>query len=231
MTAAGAVLLAGASGLVGGGVLSLALATDGGPRVVAPVRRPLASAHPRLSAPVADLSAGTEALSSVVAAAAPQVSAYVCCLGTTLRQAGSREAFLAVDRDLVLRLGEVARRLGARHAILVSSVGASSQSGNFYLRVKGEAERGLAELGFERLDLLRPGLLLGARAERRRAEGLGQHLAPLANPLLLGGLRRYRAIAASDVAAAAFALLQRGDEPGRFVHEFDSLRALSRGGA
>lgn len=230
MTPAGAVLLAGATGLVGGGVLSLALAGADGPRLVAPVRRPLAHAHPRLSALVTDLSAGSEALSSAVAAVAPQVLAYICCLGTTLKQAGSREAFLAVDRELVLRLGEVARRLGAGHAILVSSVGASAQSGNFYLRVKGEAERGLAELGFERLDLLRPGLLLGERGERRFAEGLGQRLAPLANPLLLGGLRRYRAIAAADVAAAAVALLRQGETPGRFVHEYPSLRALARSG-
>lgn len=228
MTPAGAVLLAGATGLVGGGVLSLALAGADGPRVVAPVRRPLARTHPRLSVLATDLSAGVDALLPQVAALAPQVSAYVCCLGTTLKQAGSREAFLAVDRELVLRLGEVARRLGARHAILVSSVGASAQSGNFYLRVKGEAERGLAELGFERLDLLRPGLLLGDRAERRFAEGLGQRLAPLANPLLPGALSRYRAIAAADVTAAAVALLRQGGEPGRFVHEFASLRALAR---
>lgn len=231
MTPAGAVLLAGATGLVGGGVLSLALAGADGPRVVAPVRRPLARTHPRLSVLATDLSAGVDVLGPQVAALAPRLSAYVCCLGTTLRQAGSREAFLAVDRELVLRLGEVARRLGARHAILVSSVGASAQSGNFYLRVKGEAERGLAELGFERLDLLRPGLLLGERAERRFAEGLGQRLAPLANPLLLGSLGRYRAIAAADVAAAAVALLRHGDAPGRFVHEFASLRALARGEA
>lgn len=231
MTPPGAVLLAGATGLVGGGVLSQVLAAAQGPQVVAPLRRPLARVHPRLSAVVTDLSAGAEALSSAVAAVAPQVSAYVCCLGTTLKQAGSREAFLAVDRELVLRLGDVAHRLGARHAILVSSVGASAQSGNFYLRVKGEAERGLAELGFERLDLLRPGLLLGERGERRLAEGLGQRLAPLANPLLLGGLRRYRAIAAADVAAAAVALLRQGETPGRFVHEYASLRALARSGA
>lgn len=231
MTPAGAVLLAGATGLVGGGVLSLALAGAGGSRVVAPVRRPLPHTHPRLAVLATDLSAGVEALLPQVSALAPQVSAYVCCLGTTLRQAGSREAFLAVDRELVLRLGEVARKLGARHAILVSSVGASAQSGNFYLRVKGEAERGLAELGFERLDLLRPGLLLGQRAERRFAEGLGQRLAPLANPLLRGGLVRYRAIAADDVAAAAFALLRQGETPGRFVHEFASLHALARGEA
>ncbi len=226
MTRPGAVLLAGATGLVGGLVLDRLLAGEAGPQVLAPLRRPLARAHRRFCPRVHDLAdpAGDAALAEGLRALAPRVGAFVCCLGTTIRQAGSREAFLAVDRDLVLRLGAIARGLGARQAILVSSVGASAQSGQFYLRVKGEAERGLAELGFERLDLLRPGLLLGERAERRPAEALGQRLAALVNPVLAGPWRKYRAIAAGEVAAAAVALLGAPGD-GRHVHEFDGLRA------
>lgn len=219
----GPVLLAGATGLVGGQVLARLLARPDGPGVLAPVRRALAVSHARLRPlPAAPSPAELEE------AAGGPLSAYVCCLGTTLKRAGSREAFLAVDRDLVLGLGELARAQGARQAVLVSSVGASAQSNNFYLRVKGEAERGLAALGFERVDCLRPGLLLGERSEARRAEALGQRLAPLLNPLLRGPLRRYRAIEAADVAAAAVALLGAPGE-GRYVHEHAALLALARG--
>ena len=220
MNAGHAVLLAGATGLVGSRVLSRWLDDADGPVVIAPVRRPLARTHPRLRALVGHWEAAD--IAAAVATSGVPLAAYACCLGTTLRQAGSREAFLAVDRDLVLALAATARELGARQALLVSSVGASAQSGNFYLRVKGEAERGLVALGFERVDCLRPGLLLGERSERRRAEAWGQRLMPLANPLLAGPLRRYRAISADVVAGALVALAGR-DAPGRFVHEHDAM--------
>lgn len=230
MSFPGPVLLAGASGLVGRRLLSRLLDAPDGPRVLAPSRRELAMSHPRLATVVADLaSVGQDAsLEQRMRALEPGVAAFVCCLGTTLRSAGSREAFVAVDRELVLRLAGIARSLGARQALLVSSVGASAQSGNFYLRVKGESERGLSALGFERIDLLRPGLLLGDRHESRPAERFAQALAPLLGPMLRGRLERYRAIAADEVAAAAVALLQSGGE-GVHVHEHASLNALATG--
>ncbi|WP_374602490.1 NAD-dependent dehydratase [Arenimonas sp.] len=219
-----AVLLAGATGLVGGLALQRWLAKADGPLVVAPVRRPLALTHPRLLA----LPGGWDeaGIQDALESQGARLLAYACCLGTTISKAGSREAFLEVDRDLVLALAGVAQRLGARQALLVSSVGASAQSGNFYLRVKGEAERGLSSLGFERVDYLRPGLLLGEREDRRAAEALGQKIAPLANLLARGPLRRYRAIAAADVAAALVNLCGRGGE-GRHVHEYAALMAAA----
>jgi uncharacterized protein YbjT (DUF2867 family) len=221
------VLLAGASGLVGRYVLARLLSQAPGPRVLAPVRRQLSVRSNRLVTVVSELAAADEAsLTEQLRGAAPAVEAYVCCLGSTIRKAGSREAFLAVDRDLVLRLAGIARELGARQAIVVSSVGASAQSGNFYLRVKGETERALNDMGFERVDLLRPGLLLGEREESRPGEAIARALTPFTNPLMRGPLRRYRGIAASDVAAAAVALLGR-DEPGRFAHENTDLVALA----
>ena len=222
-----AVLLAGASGLVGSHVLDRLLSQTSGPRVLAPVRRALPVTSERLFAPVSSLSPDDDGpLTERLAQTAPTVSAYVCCLGTTIKTAGSREAFLAVDRDLVLRLAAIAHGLGARQAIMVSSVGASAQSGNFYLRVKGETERALGDMGFDRVDLLRPGLLLGNRSESRPGEAMARAVSPLTNGLLRGPLRRYRAIGADRVAAAAVALL--GEETaGRFVHEYAGLMALS----
>ena len=87
-------------------------------------------------------------------------------------------------------------------------------------------ERGLAALGFTRVDVLRPGLLLGDRAQHRRGEAIARALAPAFNPLLRGKLSRYRAIPADDVAAAAVALLEQ-DAPGVFVHEHASISGLA----
>ncbi len=221
-------MLAGASGMVGGQVLARLLADPRGPRVLAPVRRPLQEEAPRLPilmSNLADPSVDVELADQIRATGSPP-EAFICCLGTTLSKAGSQEAFLAVDRDLVLRLAAMAHDAGARHAILVSSVGASAQSGNFYLRVKGETERAVADLGFARVDLLRPGLLLGERAESRPGEAFARALTPLTNPLLRGSLRRFRGIPAATVAAAAVVLL-RETQDGRFVHEHTELMALA----
>ncbi len=222
------ILLAGATGLVGGLVAREILASPGfSGQLVAPVRRALELSDPRLVAAVCDFAtpeADRDLTSTMRDAHALPLDAYVCCLGTTLRAAGSREAFLAVDRELVIRLANLSRELGASRAVLVSSVGASRQSGNFYLRVKGEVEDALERAGFTRLDLLQPGLLIGPRAERRPAEAIAQRLAPLADPLLLGGLRRYRSIPARSVARAIVALLGQSG-PGVFTHTHDAIAA------
>ena len=148
----GSILLAGATGLVGNRVLRRLLDWPGATgTVVAPVRRPLTLVHPRLRAPVLDFALGEEDFARALEAAEPgRFDVFACCLGTTLRAAGSREAFIAVDRELALRMSRIARARGARHAILVSSVGASRQSGNFYLRVKGEVEDAFEQSGSAR---------------------------------------------------------------------------------
>lgn len=221
------VLLAGASGLVGGLALEQLQQT---PRpVLAPTRRALAVVGPQLHNLVIDFvdPLADAALTESSRAAAGALGAYICCLGTTLKAAGSRTAFEAVDLDLVLRLGRIARTLGASHAVLVSSLGADAKSSNFYLAVKGRAEQGLTALGFSRVDCLRPGLLLGPRSEKRVGEALGQRLAPFYNPLLLGPLRRYRSIPAASVARAAVALLDQ-KTAGVFTHEHDAMMALAQ---
>lgn len=223
------LLLAGATGLVGGLALRRLLASPFAGTVVVPTRRPTGLADPRLLEVATDLSAeGVEAqlAEALQVRGALPLDAFACALGTTLRAAGSRAAFIAVDRDLVLRLARFAHAQGARHAVLVSSVGASRQSGNFYLRVKGEVEDAVERIGFARVDILQPGLLIGPRAARRPAEALAQRAAPLADLLLQGRLRRYRSLDAGDVAGAAIALLAER-EPGVFTHEHEAIRALA----
>lgn len=211
-----AIMLAGATGLIGAQALERLL-RDGGWRVCAPLRREATTRHPQLQIALGDL-ADSAALARIEGEL-PPLAVFACAIGTTLKKAGSAAAFSAVDRDLVLALASMARRLGARHAIVVSSVGASAKSGNLYLRVKGEMEAGIEALGFARCDFLQPGLLLGERAERRTGERVAQWLAPVYNPLLRGPLQRYRAVDAEAV-AAALVTLARKKEPGvrRWTH-------------
>lgn len=223
------VLVAGTSGLVGGLVLRELLGDSSFVgRVIAPTRRGLPVTDSRLQAPIVDF--GSQQSDQLIGQAIKQfadgkIDAYICCLGSTIKAAGSREAFIAVDRELVLRLAQLAREAGASHAILVSSAGASRQSGNFYLRIKGEVEDEMEKQGFQRLDLLQPGLLLGPREQRRPAEALFQRLAPLANLAMAGRMRPYRAIPAGSLARAIVRLLAMEDA-GVFSHTYDAIRDL-----
>ncbi|MBJ7501909.1 MAG: NAD-dependent dehydratase [Sphingopyxis sp.] len=210
-------LIVGATGMVGRAVIRHFGATP----VTVLARRKidgLASHHRAIVAP-------SEGWADIIAAEGPAV--LICCLGTTIRQAGSQDAFRAVDHDLVLAAARGARAGGARQMIAVSSVGAAARSGNFYLRTKGETEDDLAALGFGRLDLLRPGLLKGDRpGPQRLGEGLATIAAPLTDALLHGSFRRYRSISGDRVAAAIVALAGRAGS-GVHIHENDAIRALA----
>jgi uncharacterized protein YbjT (DUF2867 family) len=214
------VLLAGATGLVGGLALQRLLDGTTFDQVVVVARRPPGRTHGRLRSIVTEFDA-LEARPPVPAAVA------LCALGTTIKKAGSQAAFRAVDRDAVVAFARWAHRGGARSFVLVSSVGAAPDAGNFYLRVKGEAEQAVAAIGYDRFVSLRPSMLLGPRAERRPLEALGQALFPALNPLLRGGWSRYRSLAADTVAAAM--LTAADGPPGRVVWEHDGLVAAAGG--
>ena len=150
--------------------------------------------------------------------------AMISALGTTWKKAGKNEAaFRAVDHDLVLDTAKAALAHGVERFVHVSSVGADMASKTFYLRVKGEVERELTRLRFDRLDILRPGLLVGERDnDRRVAERIGIAASPIANVMLHGKYRQYRGIKAELVARAALALAKRAAR-GRFVHDNDAI--------
>ena len=149
-----------------------------------------------------------------------------CALGTTIRRAGSQEAFRRVDFDYPLASAGLARQAGARQFVLVSSVGADPNSKNFYLRTKGELEQQIVKLGFQAVHIFRPSLLLGERNEFRLGERVMQAIAPLLNLLMVGPLRRYRAIKASAV-GKAMVVAAREESNGVFVHEYDAILQLA----
>lgn len=153
----------------------------------------------------------------------------ISALGTTARAAGSEAGFRAVDYDMVVAFAAAARAAGVPRMILVSSVGADKGSATFYLRVKGEVETALRAMGFERLDIVRPGLLRGERGKDRRVgERLGIMVSPIVNLILRGRLDRCAAIDASAVADAIAALAARRD-PGTFVHHNRDLLQIGSG--
>ena len=206
-------LIVGATGLVGRAVVAHA-----GARKLTIVARRDVAGHRALVAP-------PERWGDIIAAEKPSV--LISCLGTTIRQAGSQAAFRAVDHDLIMAAAQGARAGGASHMIVVSSVGASAKSNNFYLRTKGETEEGLGALGFDRLDILRPGLLTGNReGPARLGEGIAMVAAPLADLLMRGSLRRYRSISATTVVKAIVALTAER-MAGTYVHENDAMQRLA----
>ncbi|MDR6992938.1 NAD(P)H-binding protein [Luteimonas sp. 3794] len=197
MPADGAVvLLAGATGLVGAQVLDRLLADPRVSRVVAPVRRALPRRDARLEAVVVDFDALPDD------AALWSVDAVICTLGTTLRAAGSREAFRRVDHDYPLAIAALARGHGAQAFALTSAMGADPQSRFFYNRVKGELEAGLSAQGWPSLTCVRPGLIGGDRAEVRPAERVGAVVLGTLAPLLP---RRWRISPAPRIADALVA--------------------------
>jgi uncharacterized protein YbjT (DUF2867 family) len=213
--------VAGGSGLVGRQLLPLLLAAPEYSRVQAITRRPLPIEHARFANRVLRFDVPLESQLKGLAAQ----DAY-CCLGTTLRQAGSQAAFRAVDHDLILSFARAAKSAGAERLVVVSSVGADATSNNFYLRVKGETERDLEALRFRSLDILQPSLLLGMRAQWRTVELLGQGAGWVFGALLVGGWARYRPIEASQVAAAMRGAARAG-RLGVNRYTFPALRRLA----
>src|SRR5579871_1878432 len=141
-------LLAGATGLVGSLLLEALLEAPDVGRVFAVTRRPLGREHPRLANRIVQF----DRIESQIQGLAADVA--FCCLGTTIRQAGSEQAFRAVDVDSVVAFARAAKAARVQRFVVVSSAGADPQSKNFYLRTKGEMEAAVAALGFASLDIL-----------------------------------------------------------------------------
>ncbi|MBC9208216.1 NAD(P)H-binding protein [Roseomonas aerophila] len=176
------LLLVGSTGLVGQHVLELALADPRVIQVVALARRPLPE-HPKLVAPIVDFERLPED------AAWWGADAVICALGTTIRAAGSREAFSRVDKDYPLAVGRLALRHGAECYVLNSAMGADPSSRFFYNRVKGELERELGALGYRSLVLARPGLIGGQRQQARPGERVASLVLSALAPVLPRRLR------------------------------------------
>ena len=144
------------------------------------------------------------------------------CLGTTIKKAGSKEAFQKVDIQYCIDVAREAEKNGVRNLSIITSVGSDSRSSNFYLKTKGLIEEQISDLDFDSISIHRPGLLIGSRKEARAGESIGQILYPfLVNPFLIGSLTKYRSIE-SEVLAKAMIRLS-GFKKGVNFYYFDDF--------
>jgi uncharacterized protein YbjT (DUF2867 family) len=215
----GIALLAGATGLVGGHLLEDLLGSPDYARVYAVTRRPLGREHPRLANRIVQFDRLESQLKGTTC-----TEAY-CCLGTTIADAGSQEAFRQVDLGYVLAFARAARAAQAQRFVVVSSVGADPGSKNFYLRVKGEMEAAVSALGFPALDIMQPALLLGWRRQMRPIELAARLVMPLVNPFLIGSREAWRGISARAVARAMVAA-GRSARRGTHLYTHAALAAM-----
>jgi uncharacterized protein YbjT (DUF2867 family) len=203
--------IAGASGLVGGYALDALLADPDFSAVISFGRRPSGRAHERLVERTADFA--SLRASELGDVAAPDVA--LCALGTTIKKAGSKEAFRAVDHDAVLAFARAAKERGAKTFVVVTALGADKGSMAFYNRVKGEVEEALRAMEWPSLVIAQPSLLLGDRAESRPGERVAIVLSRALRPLLspFGG----RPIEARDVGESIVRLAKQAPAGTRVV--------------
>jgi uncharacterized protein YbjT (DUF2867 family) len=204
-------LLVGASGLIGSLCLTRLLAEEAVKRVVVLTRRPLERPHAKL----VEHQIQFDRLSEHNALF--EVDSLFCCLGTTLKAAGSREAFAKVDYGYVKKIAELAAAKHVRQFLLISAFGANPHSPVFYSRIKGRAEEAVRQLPFHTVHILRPSMLLGTRTQPRLNEEMLKPLAKFTMPLFVGPMRRLRPVQAERVASMMVALA-KGDYTGVNIH-------------
>ena len=211
-------LIVGATGLIGGYCLQALLDDPTYSEVIALVRKPLLKTHRKLKTVVTKFDKNLEHELSKT-----QAHDVHCCLGSTIKKAGSQQAFKAIDYTLVVTVAELMRKQGAEQFLVISSMGANKDSKVFYSRVKGEMESALEDLDYPCLRIIRPSLLLGPRKEFRLGEKIGVLLAPVLKPLMLGPLTKYRPIQAESVAQFMVKVAHKEPASGVDVYESDMI--------
>ncbi|NLE48480.1 MAG: NAD(P)H-binding protein [Sandaracinaceae bacterium] len=179
------IWLVGATGLVGKGAVRSFIQDERPGLLRAFLRRSTGLEGARYEETIIDFEKLSEEISAKVPAdESPDVA--LCALGTTIKVAGTKEAFRRIDHDYVLAFAEAAKSRGVRHFIAVTALNSNARSPFFYSRVKGDVERALRGMGFESLTLVRPSLLLGEREERRFAESFAAPFSKLLPRALRG---------------------------------------------
>ena len=196
-------IVVGATGLTGTSLIEQLCENDDYVSVIVIARRELQYNHPKLEVKIRNF----DTLEEKDIEFAHEL---YCCLGTTIKKAGSRGAFEKVDFEYPLAIASLAKKRGIPHMLVITAMGANEQSGIYYNRVKGKLEQALIELGLQRLSIIRPSLLVGQRKEFRFGEKLGETVLKLTKPLLVGPLKRIRAIDAAQVAKAMIVIALHG---------------------
>ncbi|TWT16019.1 oxidoreductase [Planomicrobium sp. CPCC 101079] len=214
-------LLAGASGLVGTELLHVLLENPVYEHVKIMVRKPLDAKHPKLEQVIVDY----EELENYTIHF--KVHDVYCCLGTTIKKAGSQAAFRKVDYEYPVRLANMASVHGVKNFLIVSALGADAASKVFYSKTKGELEVQLKKLDLPALHIFQPSLLLGNRQEFRLGEKTATALSPIFSLFLTGPLQKYKPVSARSVANAMYAAAQT-NQSGIFTYPSDQIKKISQ---
>lgn len=212
-------LLFGGTGAVGREVLHLLINDHRYDKVIVFSRKVIPIEHPKLEI-ILDALSDLDRIADKI-----RGEDLFCCVGTTSRKAGSREAFKKVDLDIPVNLARIACENGVDGFIVISSVGAGSKKAGFYLSVKTEMEDQVIQFDFKRLAIVRPSLLLSDRDEFRFGEEAGKALNKLLGWAMTGRLEKYRGIRTDDVARAMISIMNM-DHP-KITWESDELQELS----
>ncbi len=212
-------IVIGATGLIGKTCVELLLNDTEYESVTVLVRRKTNLIHPKLKEEITDFSRLTNHAHALAG------DDLFCCLGTTIRQAGSQNAFFKVDFTYVYEAARIAAQNGVRQFLLVSALGANSQSKIFYNRVKGQLEEAVYALGFKSVHIFRPSFLMGKRTEFRIGEKIAIILFRLLELVLIGRWRKYRAIE-SDVVAKAMIVMAKLDTQKKTAYDSDVIKAI-----
>jgi uncharacterized protein YbjT (DUF2867 family) len=215
-------LLLGATGLVGGHCLDLLLNDSAYGKVVMLGRRLIRTEHAKLEQHLVDFEHVAD-FASVIRA-----DDVFSCLGTTIKKAGSKENFRRVDFTYQFETARLAAEQGARELLFVSALGADARSSIFYNRVKGELEEAVSKLAYEAVNIFRPSLLLGERAEFRLGESVAELPMRYVSFLMVGPLRKYRPVHARAVAAAMLKVAKE-QRTGTNIFESDRIHQIADG--
>lgn len=189
-------MLAGASGMVGRSLVNQLMEEASVQKIYCLLRKPLHLDNPKITELIVDFNQLNE--NDIP----KDIDSVFCCLGTTMKKAKSKEAFILVDKTYVLKLAELSKKNNVQNFHIISSLGANERAMVLYSRVKGEVETAIKQLNFPNTFIYRPGLLLGPRVEYRLGENIGKILMGMFSFLLVGGLKKYKAIKGSTVARA-----------------------------
>jgi len=199
-------LLVGASGLVGGELLNCLLTSSEYSKVLILVRKPLGLKHPKLEELLIEFDELARYSDCF------KVNDVFCCLGTTIKKAGSQEAFKKVDVEYPLEIARLAKDMRAEKFLIISSLGANPKSSVFYSRMKGLLEERLKEIGMNSLQIFQPSLLLGNRKEIRYGESVSSFLLKGVSFVFVGTLKKYKPIDAKTVATGMYKAAQTNSQ-------------------
>ena len=213
----------GATGFIGEQLVQQLLNDSTFSKVRILVRRPVKLSHPKLEAEIVNFDNLAEYRHKL-----GRGDCIFCCIGTTQKKVkGDKNAYRKIDVDIPVNAAKMGKDAGFTNYLLVSAVGADAHSKNFYLRLKGEVEREIADLKFKSFHAFRPSILLGERKEFRFAELLGKGVMQGLSSLFIGNLKKYKGIEGANVARAMVAAA-KSDGKGMYVHHYgDIIKAAS----